>query len=109
MSDEEPSDAEIEALWRAWYGYGPDEAVMGNWIAEARQQARRALRAAKAAALKDPKTEWEYGVPRVTDFEAGMPVDVWEREDYAREAAEASDGFRVLVKRRKGKWVRADG
>lgn len=42
----EPSDAQVEVAWRVWLGLDPDEAVMGNWIHEARMKARAALRAA---------------------------------------------------------------
>lgn len=41
-----PTEPEVERCWRAWYGFDPDEALMGNWIQGARVQAKRALIAA---------------------------------------------------------------
>ena len=46
LAAREPSDAQVEVAWRTWLGLKPDEAAMGNWIHEARLNARRALRAA---------------------------------------------------------------
>ena len=58
----EPTDEQVEACWRAWYGYKDDEALMGNWIREARVQARRALRAALNVKNLDPVPWVHLGV-----------------------------------------------
>lgn len=48
-SQGEPSDAQVEAAWRAWHNLSPDDAFVGKEVGRARDNARRALRAAAGA------------------------------------------------------------